>query len=90
MVRLKLVVPREPSAFTVNFVIKANVFANVEFDSVADHMPLILPAAWEFDPQAEKIRHMPNNTIAAVLFMGCSSSPFSGTREAAPLEDAYY
>jgi|ERR1035441_4378960 hypothetical protein len=83
-VRLKLVVPRDPSAFTVSFVIKAKLLANVEFDSVADHVPLILPVEGELEPQPEKIRLSPNNITAAVFFMGVISSPWFDYGEASP------
>jgi hypothetical protein len=81
-VRLKLVVPRDPSAFTVNVVWKAKVLA-VAFESVADQMPLILPVACEFAPQPEKIRIMAISTTstAVIFFMGeysCAGSDSAG------------
>jgi len=79
MVRLKLLVPRDPSACTVKFVMKAKSFANVVFDSVADHMPLILPVACELDPQPERIMLTLNKTTATVFLMGENSSRFSRT-----------
>jgi hypothetical protein len=75
--RLKLVVPSDPSAFTVKCVVKTKMLANEgwEFDSVADHVPLILPAACEFDPQPVRIRPVPNHNTAAIFFMRESSFP---------------
>jgi hypothetical protein len=54
----------------------------VEFDSVAVHMPLILPVAWEV-AHPDKIRLMPNNTTAVIFFMGDRSSAFFLDPEAA-------
>ena len=71
-VRVKLVVPKDPSAFTVKCVIKANVLTDDEFDRAADHVPLILAFELEFDPQPEKISVMPNNTAATSLLMSYS------------------
>jgi hypothetical protein len=69
-VRLKLVVPKDPSAFTVKCVINANVLTDHELDSAADHVPLILAfVVLEFDPQPETMRVTPNNATTAALFM---------------------
>jgi hypothetical protein len=72
-VRVKLVVPNDPSAFTVKCVIKANVLTDDEFDRAADHVPLILAFELEFDPQPEKISVMPNNTPVTSFLMNNSS-----------------
>jgi hypothetical protein len=48
----------------------------VEFERVADQMPLILPC--EFDPQLEKMRVIPNKTTAVILFMGIAPLHFPG------------
>jgi hypothetical protein len=73
-VRVKLVVPNDPSAFTVKCVIKANVLTDDEFDRAADHVPLILAfVVVEFDPQPEKMGVMPNNPTVTSLLMSDSS-----------------
>ena len=76
---LKLVDPRVPSAFTVKCVIKMNSLASVEFDSVADHVPLILPVACDPDPHPERIRPILNNAIV-MIFLIRGNTSFSGMR----------
>ncbi len=74
-VRVKLVVPKDPSAFTIKCVIKANVLTDDEFDRAADHVPFILAfeLELEFDPQPEKISVMPSKTTVTTLLMSDSS-----------------
>src|SRR5580692_328297 len=82
-VRLKLVVPREPSAFTVNVVWKVKVLA-VAVERVAFQMPLILPVACELAPQLVKIRVIAINSTAVSFFMGegsCAGTYFWRTRK---------
>lgn len=72
-VRVKLVVPKDPSEFTVKCVIKAKVLTDDEFDRAADHVPLILAFELEFDPHPDKISVMPNNAAVTSLVMSYSS-----------------
>jgi len=78
-VRLKLVVPNESSAFTVKCVIKMKSLANVEFDSVADHVPSMLPVACDPDPHPARIKPILNNAIVMNLVIRENTS-FSGIR----------
>jgi len=59
----------------------------VEFESVADHMPLIFPVAWE-PAHPDRIRLTPNNATAVSFFMGDCSSAFSGLGSGAVVQDA--
>jgi hypothetical protein len=54
-VKVKWLDPSEPSAFTVNSVVKANV-SGPELLSVAAQLPLILPTRCEFEPQPASAR----------------------------------
>jgi hypothetical protein len=48
---------------------KTKSLASVEFDSVADHVPSILPVACDPDPQPERIKPILKNTISMSFFI---------------------
>jgi hypothetical protein len=72
-VRVKLVVPKDPSEFTVKCVMKAKVLTDDEFDRAADHVPLIFAFELGFDPHPDKISVMPNNAAVTSLLMSYGS-----------------
>jgi hypothetical protein len=67
-VNVKLLVPSDPSPFTVRFVTNANVSVP-ELFRVAFQVPLILPTTFEFDPHPERARLAASNITAAILFI---------------------